>query len=542
MILVLISSIASFSAQLIAKEVYGDALAVNLSGSLRMQSYRIANAIQSNENEAALLELAREFSDRLDSPELKGYIKQESIELDNQYLKVHNQWQRMEYDLFNDPRLFLADVEGFVDEIDILVSSVQQWSEEKIAWLRAWQASLLIVTLLIALAFSLFILLRFVKPMVSLRRTIGHIQHGRLEARSKYEKEDEFGDLSKAINNLADDLIEANGKLSVRLAQSNKELAVNYNALEFLFRISQSLAGSEPNLDQLKDQVIEELSQQFESDSIYWELNYSHCKDNHESCFRAGTDPSFSLVYCSAIPLQNWQKYTMTTICELFETAHQTQLNQYNNNRIALMNERNNLARELHDSLAQSLSFLKMQVARWQKLQARNEQAALPGVVEEIKEGLGDSYRSLRELLVTFRSQLDQPGLVPALEAAIDMINRANNLSIELKSDANWPIRLSAAQEINCLHIVREALTNVAKHSQAEHALVNLKVSNSNLVVEVIDDGIGFDTNTRKANHFGLEIMHERAIELRGEITFLQRDSGGIFVTLTFPQTKVGIT
>jgi nitrate/nitrite-specific signal transduction histidine kinase len=372
-----------------------------------------------------------------------------------------------------------------------------------------------------------------------LHRTIGQIQQGQLKARSSYKNSDEFGDLSIAINALADDLIKANQKLSDRLEISNKELADNYNALEFLFRLSQSLAVNEPDLLGLKDQVKQELATLFKSDTLVWQLDYEINNKSYNKCFTAGHDPQFSLVHCSESPLQNWQKYTMTTVCELFETAHQTLLNQYNNNRIALMNERGNLARELHDSLAQSLSFLKMQVVRWQKLQARgDEQAALDRVVEDIKQGLTSSYQSLRELLVTFRTRLDQPGLIPALEATIDMVNRSNNFTIELNCEPEWPEKLQASLEVNCLHIVREALTNVAKHAQANHAWVNLKTQPNNLVIEIIDDGIGFDTHSRKENHFGLDIMHERAKQLHGEIIYAQGSSGGTEVLLKFPLPK----
>jgi nitrate/nitrite-specific signal transduction histidine kinase len=539
-ILVVLSFVASFSAQWTAKEIYGDALAVNLSGSLRMQSYRIANAIHNGEDSAGLKVLTHEFQERLLSKELKDYIQQESLVLDNHFSKVFERWQVMEHFALNTPNLYLDQVDDFVADIDQLVLNIQQWSEQKISWLRALQGTLLALTVTSAIAFSLLILLRFIRPMVSLHTVISHIQRGQLETRSTYTKADEFGDLSTAINGLANDLIEANQKLSERLDASNKELAVNYNALEFLFRLSQSLAVKDPNLDLLKMQTRDELALQFETENIHWLADHNGCIHDKAGCFIAGNDVQFSLAYCSDVQLKNWQKYTMTTICELFENTNQMLLSQYNSNRIALMNERNSLARELHDSLAQSLSFLKMQVSRWQKLQQRKEYDALDKVVLEIKEGLADSYQSLRELLVTFRTQLDQPGLVPALETAIDIINRSNNIVIDLNCDPTWPEKLAAFQEINCLHIVREALTNVAKHSEAKHAQVNLSGLDNNLIIDIMDDGIGFDTSTRKESHYGLEIMQERANELNGDIIFSKRDSGGMSISLHFPKTNAG--
>ena len=160
----------------------------------------------------------------------------------------------------------------------------------------------------------------------------------------------------------------------------------------------------------------------------------------------------------------------------------------------------------------------------------------LNAIVDELREGLNSSYRKLRELLVTFRSHSDEPGLIPSVKVAADEINRiSQNTKIHLYIDDNWPEDLSPSQEIHCLHVIREALTNVIKHAQAENAVVSLKVKDQEqLEIKINDDGIGFDESPEKPMHYGLTIMHERAQRIAGTIEYQRLNYGGAGVTLTF--------
>jgi nitrate/nitrite-specific signal transduction histidine kinase len=159
----------------------------------------------------------------------------------------------------------------------------------------------------------------------------------------------------------------------------------------------------------------------------------------------------------------------------------------------------------------------------------------LDSIVNELREGLNSSYRKLRELLVTFRGHSDEPGLIPSVKAAADEINRiSQNTKIHLYIDDQWPEDLSPSQEIHCLHVIREALTNVVKHANAENAVVSLKVVGDELEIKINDDGIGFNATPEKPMHYGLEIMNERAERIQGRFTYETLNLGGAGVTLTF--------
>lgn len=203
--------------------------------------------------------------------------------------------------------------------------------------------------------------------------------------------------------------------------------------------------------------------------------------------------------------------------------------------RIALLEERAAIARELHDSLAQSLSFMKIQIARLQsnagQADAGSSNAA---VIGELREGLDNAYRELRELLATFRVHMDVRGLGFAIQSAIDEFSQRSSLSITLDNRL-VNCRLTVNEEFHILHVVREALSNIVRHSGASNVSIALVYqSNGTVMVTIDDDGVGYKPTDDGRDHYGQTIMKERAYSLGGEIEVLPRRNGGTRVRLVF--------
>lgn len=200
--------------------------------------------------------------------------------------------------------------------------------------------------------------------------------------------------------------------------------------------------------------------------------------------------------------------------------------------RLALLEERAAIARELHDSLAQSLSFMKIQIAR---LQSSTRKDNSDEVVVELRQGLDNAYRELRELLATFRVHLDVRGLGVALQFAIDEFSQRSNLSIALDNRLD-NCRLNVNEEFHILHIVREALSNIVRHADAKNVMVSLVLykSNGTVVITIDDDGIGYKPLADGQGHYGQTIMKERAYSLGGTIEISDRRKGGTRVRLVF--------
>lgn len=203
--------------------------------------------------------------------------------------------------------------------------------------------------------------------------------------------------------------------------------------------------------------------------------------------------------------------------------------------RIALLEERTAIARELHDSLAQSLSFMKIQIARLQANARRSTTLdSNAEVIGDLREGLDNAYRELRGLLATFRVHMDVSGLGSSIRSTVDEFSRRSRLSITLDNRLG-NCRLTVNEEFHVLHVVHEALSNIVRHSNASKALLALIPQPDGTVTVTIDDnGEGPDAPDNDEIHYGLTTMQERAHCLGGDFKMLRRGGGGVRIRLAF--------
>ncbi|EIZ2024638.1 type IV pili methyl-accepting chemotaxis transducer N-terminal domain-containing protein [Salmonella enterica subsp. enterica serovar Reading] len=159
-------------------------------------------------------------------------------------------------------------------------------------------------------------------------------------------------------------------------------------------------------------------------------------------------------------------------------------------------------------------------------------------LLSQIRNELNCSWAQLRELLTTFRLQLTEPGLRPALEASCQEFSARFGFTVKL--DYQLPPRLVPShQAIHLLQIAREALSNALKHSHADDVVVTVTQCGKQVKLKVQDNGCGVPENAERSNHYGMIIMRDRAQSLRGDCQVRRRETGGTEVTVTFiPETN----
>ncbi|XNM44328.1 ATP-binding protein [Escherichia coli] len=203
--------------------------------------------------------------------------------------------------------------------------------------------------------------------------------------------------------------------------------------------------------------------------------------------------------------------------------------------QLIVMEERATIARELHDSLAQS--SLYEDAGELFPDAGRCAARKQPRTVSQIRNELNASWAQLRELLTTFRLQLTEPGLRPALEASCEEYSAKFGFPVKL--DYQLPPRLVPShQAIHLLQIAREALSNALKHSQASEVVVTVAQNDNQVKLTVQDNGCGVPENAIRSNHYGMIIMRDRAQSLRGDCRVRRRESGGTEVVVTFIPEK----
>ncbi|BCZ79999.1 histidine kinase [Paraburkholderia terrae] len=218
--------------------------------------------------------------------------------------------------------------------------------------------------------------------------------------------------------------------------------------------------------------------------------------------------------------------YLLETIASVLAHAISNVSRDVRDRRMALFEERNSIARELHDSLAQSLSYMKIQLARLQAvLPPELSQSDIAEIAKGIREGIDSAYRQLRELLTTFRSPMHAHGLASTLEDLAEEFGSRSEVQITI--DNRVPrMRLTVNEEMHVAQIVREALTNVIRHARATTAQVQLMSDGNTMTVSIDDDGRGIDRTQGDEHHYGLAIMRERARSLGGRLELKPAEQG----------------
>jgi len=202
---------------------------------------------------------------------------------------------------------------------------------------------------------------------------------------------------------------------------------------------------------------------------------------------------------------------------------------------MAVSEERNLLAQELHDSIAQSLAFLKIQVQLLRSAIGKGRGQEVQASLAEIDAGVRESYADVRELLVHFRTRPGHEDIEHALRSTLSKFELQSGLASQLTISGNG-VPLPPDQQIQVLHVLQEALSNVRKHAGATR--VEMRVLQApQWRFEVWDDGAGFDLSGKALDetHVGLRIMNERAARIGATLDIRSQPGRGTQVSLTLP-------
>jgi signal transduction histidine kinase len=201
--------------------------------------------------------------------------------------------------------------------------------------------------------------------------------------------------------------------------------------------------------------------------------------------------------------------------------------------QLTISRERNRLSRELHDTLAHTLSALVVQLdavmAVWEPFPSRAREM-LEGMLETTRRGLDDTRRSLRALRA---APLEEMGLALAVRTLTEDFAARNGLSLDLEISEDVG-RLSPEVEHGLYRVAQEALENVNQHAGAQHVQVKLGKNNGDLFLIVADDGRGFDTDMDASEQqLGLQGMYERAEMIGARLEVLSEKDKGTTIRLS---------
>ena len=576
-----------------------DAQAINLSGSIRMQTYRIGLATVRQDRLKA-----EHYIQQLDATWEHPLFTQQRQEvptgpLGEHFLNAEQHWRQVLRPQLKTSLIAqeatsppMQAIENQLVLTEKVVSAFQQAAESKIRLLRIIQLTALFLTVILGAVIFNLLKTRLEKPLAQLTDAADRIGKGDYGYQTRIEGSDELALLGSVVNQMSNSVEQIYRDMDDQVKQRTAELNNNNIALEFLFETARKILTSyqqEINYQQLLDQLAEVIGGEMQleiclfteqGDRPYRRIAAANCEISDcsqrdcSSCI--GDSPidtqdalqcsqdiaegsrytaegsqetdecsfpiireetGYGIIKCHSTKpfnLELWQEKLLRSVADQFALALSLSVHRNQQRRLAMLTERTVIARELHDSLAQALSYLKIQVTRLQKSidsQAFDQQQP---IVDELREGLTSAYRQLRELLTTFRLKIDTGGLQSALEQVVNQLNERNSMQVALHYQlTNLP--LNPTEEIHLLQIIREASQNAINHSLGTQLDIHLfQNANQSIQLLVDDDGIGIPEKAEKNNHYGLAIIQERSRHLNGSVEIARRPEGGTRVAFAF--------
>jgi len=488
-----------------------------------------------------------------------------------------------------------GDTATFVADIDGLVTAIEHHMSRWTTLLHLLQMAMMVFAV-VGAALLLYMGYLFVlEPVGLLKQAIERIQRGDLAARVDRVTTDEFGTLADGFNGMAEHLQSMYGDLEAKVAAKTAEIEEKRERLEALYDVT-ALVAKATTLKELAGGFALRVGRVARADgvAVRWsdEANERYLMlaaeglpatmAEGEQCLHAdachcgvrrppqgarvipiNTMAPMGMTHCAeagfetlvSIPIRlhdrvmgevdlfyHAQLAPSPAERSLLEalTAHlagameNLRLNALEK-EAAVAQERTFLARELHDSIAQSLAFLKIQVQLMRDAIDGGNAEEVERTLREIDVGVRESYSDVRELLVHFRTRANAEDIEPALQTTLRKFEHQSGLKAIMQMQGHG-IALAPDLQIQVLHIVQEALSNVRKHANATTVWLDV-AQQPRWRFEIRDNGIGFDGASGQGGelHVGLRIMAERAERIGATLEVLSRRGHGTSVVLMLP-------
>ena len=485
-----------------------------------------------------------------------------------------------------------AETVVFTNHIDAFVSNIESHIAHWTSVLHLLQMSMMAMVVSGAAVLLLTGYLFVLEPVSELKQAIEKIQSGDFDARVARVTSDEFGTLADGFNGMAQHLQSLYRDLEHKVSEKTFQLLEKNARLESLYEVNDLVAKS-TNLDELAQGFVKSMASIAHADGVAlrWSdqanqrylmlaahglpqsmvddercLNKGDChcgttsaqsgmrvipirqlENTLKHCTRAGFETVVSLplqlhdrlmgevdlfFHAVVVPSQA-ERSLLEALCgHLASGMENLRLNSLEK-EAAVAQERHLLARELHDSIAQSLAFLKIQVQLMRDAVHVDNTTEVKQVLEEIDAGVRECYGDVRELLLHFRTRTNAEDIEPALATTLRKFEHQSGLQSAFSMQGQG-MPLSPDLQIQVLHIVQEALSNVRKHARASKVWLDVQ-QQPTWRFEVRDNGTGFepDNDQLDETHVGLRIMSERAHRIDADLAFISNIGSGSSVILT---------
>lgn len=203
---------------------------------------------------------------------------------------------------------------------------------------------------------------------------------------------------------------------------------------------------------------------------------------------------------------------------------------------LAVVEERNRIAREMHDGLAQILGYLSLETQTIEALVRRGDDDAVLKELKVAREAIKSAHADVRENILSLRTTLaGDLSLTQALRQYVEEFGIQTGIETVWRDIGVDCSLLSPIEQAQCVRIVQEALTNVRKHADAASVTVEVSSDERWFEISIADDGVGLPLHTQSSRHFGLQTMRERAESVGGSFRLVSHPGEGTTISLRLP-------
>lgn len=541
-------------------------------GNLRTQVYRLAYMVGERAPKAQINNQIREFEQNLnrisqsnaihplmpsESPPAYDLIQTALIE----DWKANIQPVLRRYERPDQIKLY-----RFAANIELFLQAMEHANEKNTLWLRRFQ---MIMMGMIFAAAGLMIIWHYawiIRPLETLRDGVKTISQGRFGVQIDTDQISEFAQVNKGFNQMSSRLktlyTDLEGQVARQtqdLARQNRDLTLLYQttrdlhqtftpqqaAEEFLKRTLPAVSAEAGSIrlwdnERKRTDIVASIGLPDDSDEPDTAPDKTALKHAVFPISYQEEELGVLNLYFSddLKPDNNDNELLRTLSGQLGVSIVNSRLEQ-ERRLLAVLQERNLIAQGLHDSIAQALTFLNLQVQMLESAFYSNQKEQAEENIRFIKDGVQECYEDVRELLLNFRTKISNKDFPEAVSALLSRFERQTkiNVSTEWRDEG---AALNNDEQLQIIFILQESLSNIRKHALARNVTVSID-NRQDFTLIIRDDGVGFDPahlDTLSGEHVGMGIMRERAQRIHAELEVSSKPDEGTTVTLTLPKHK----
>ena len=448
-----------------------------------------------------------------------------------------------------------VDLYRFAGNIELFLQALENANEKNTWWLRRFQWAIMLMTLVSSVLMLFWHQIWVIRPLQALREGAERIGQRCFDIPVPEGGTPEFKQVGLCFNQMGGRLKILYDDLEGQVAEQTRSLEKQNQNLTLLYQTTRDLHQSympQQAAEHFLNRILPAVGADFGrvcldgGSDVYVSIHHADCGTAasdlgkyHEETFpieyQNETLGRLLLSFPNGISLDEDDRILLQTLGRQLGVSLAGAKQEEEKRLLAVLQERNLIAQGLHDSIAQALTFLNLQVQMLESAFAERKKEEAAENISFIKTGVQECYEDVRELLLNFRTKISNKEFPEAVADLFARFTQQTGITVETAWE-NGSFLPPQEEQLQMIFILQESLSNVRKHARATHVKFRLIKQDGRFTMTIQDNGQGFDTENigePSGSHVGLHIMQERAKRIRAVLKIHSQPQQGTTVSLT---------